>query len=84
MSQPIFGILGAALFCSLYLVGRAARSAYAWANRNDGPRERVGVYLVVFGVMGAFAGWLVYEPAAAARQCHIEGKPVVSCTFFPC
>lgn len=83
MSQITFAILGAALFCGLYLAGRAARSGFAWANRNAGPRERVGFYLVVFGVVGAFAGWLAYEPAAVARQCHTEGKPVISCTFFP-
>lgn len=83
MSQITFAILGAPVFCSVYLAGRAVRHVFAPVARNGVPRERIRLYLVVFGMMGAFAGWLAYEPVAAVRQCYVEGKPVIACAFFP-
>ena len=82
MSQVTFAILGALAFCTLYLIGRTIRSVIAWGNRDPGPKERVGFYLVLAVVMGATAGWLAYEPIAAARQCQAAGQPVIPCAFL--
>jgi len=83
MSQIIFAILGAIAFGGLYIIGRMARAILAWGNREPGPRERVGFYLAIFATAGAVAGWLAYQPFAAAQQCRAADQPVIQCTFFP-
>lgn len=83
MLQIIFAIIGAFIFCSLYLVGRFFRAVLAWGNRDPGPKERVGFYLIIFGAMGAFAGWLAYQPFVAVQQCRAAGQPIISCALLP-
>lgn len=81
MSQITFAVVGAIAFCTLYVVGRTIRSVIAWGNRDPGPKERFGFYIVLAVVMGTTAGWLAYEPVAAARQCQAAGQPVIPCMF---
>lgn len=83
MSKIFFLALAAIVFCALYLVGRLARRVLAWGNNEPGPKERVSFYLVVFGLMGAFAGWLAYDPYLTILQCQAAGQPLVTCAFFP-
>lgn len=83
MFQLIFALLGAVVFCMFYFATRLLRTVFAWGNRDEGPRERIGFYLAIFAFMGAAAGWMAYEPFILAQQCKAAGQPVIPCTFFP-
>lgn len=82
MLQVIFAVVGAVAFCMMYVAGRLLRALFAWGNRDEGPRERIGFYLLIFAVMGACAGWFAYEPFVIAQQCRAAGQPVIQCTFL--
>lgn len=74
-------LLGAAAFCLLYIAGRLARTVIAWGNNEPGPKERIGFYLAIAAMAGAFAGWLAYEPYLTIDACKAAGEPILACAL---
>jgi hypothetical protein len=83
MSLIVFCLIGATVFVALYLLARQLRQLGAWIMRREGPRERVGAFIVIAVVLGAIAGGLAQQPVTAAMHCHANGQPVIPCLLAP-
>ncbi|MDZ4348233.1 MAG: hypothetical protein U1A22_01705 [Xanthomonadaceae bacterium] len=79
MSLILFCVIGAIASVAVYLIARQLRRFSAWAMRQAGPRERVGVFIVLAALLGAVVGGLVHQPVTAAMTCHAHGESVIAC-----
>ncbi len=86
MSHFAIGILSfaaAILMPALYLVVRQLYRFVAWVQRNEGPRERVGVVVVILAVVGFVGGSFAQPLLEKGQECQAQGQPVVQCVLFP-
>lgn len=84
MSQTDFVVAGAMLMMALYLTRRMIRIFLAWADRKEGPQERVAVYLVAYAIIGGIGGGLSHSFYIDVAQCiATTGRAVGDCVFIP-
>lgn len=72
-------IIGGAILPLFYLIVRQLKRFSAWANREAGPKERVGVYIIIFVVAGIFIGGMSQDLVDLGVSCYKQDKPVLSC-----
>ena len=81
-SFGVASVVGAIGFPIVYLIFRQFRHVEAWANRAQRPKERVGVFIVVFVVIGIVAGSMAQPVVDIGASCLQRGKPLIPCLFF--
>ncbi len=74
-------IIGGVLFPVIYLLIRQLRCFGAWVNRDQGPKERTGAYIVMLSLLGIFVGGLSQSFVDMGVYCSKLGKPVIGCTI---
>lgn len=67
----------------LYFVGFQVRRLGAWSKRVEGPKDRVGFFLVVTAIFGFAIGSSAQPLWNKANECKAQGQPVISCVFLP-
>lgn len=84
MQHFSIGILSfavAALFPVAYLTFRQVRRFGAWIKRENGPKERAGVVVVMLAVFGFALGSYAQPLRDQGVICQDEGRPVIPCVF---
>ncbi len=79
------GIVSVALaiaFPALYFFGFQLRRLGAWSKREDGPKDRVGFFLLVAAIFGFGMGCLAQPLWDKGTECKAAGQPVASCIFI--
>lgn len=71
------------LFPALYFVGFQVRRLGAWSKREEGPKDRIGFFLLVAAIFGFGVGSFAQPLWNKADECKLAGQPVLSCIFFP-
>ena len=72
----------AVVFPVLYFVGFQVRRLGAWSKREDGPKDRVGFFLLVAAIFGFAVGCFAQPLWNKANECKAAGQPGLSCVFF--
>lgn len=74
-----YGLVTSIIMGALYLLTRTLRKLGAWANRDEGPRERAGFYLTVVALLGFVAGGFLYKPISVVKACNMSHQPTTQC-----
>ena len=72
----------AALFPILYFMGFQVRRLSAWSKRENGPKDRIGFFLVAVAIIGFGVGSFAQPFWNKANECKAVGQPVLSCVFI--
>lgn len=70
------------LFPTFYFVGFQVRRLGAWSKREEGPKDRVGFFLMVAAIVGFAVGSFAQPLWNKANECKAAAQPVLSCTLF--
>lgn len=84
LSQWQFGyaaIIGGIIIPVFYLIVRQIKRFAAWANREEGPKERVTVYIVICSIMGVFIGGLSQGFVDIGVSCYKQDRPLIGCVI---
>ncbi len=72
-------IIGAVSFPFLYLIIRQFKRFGAWANREDGPKERKIVYIPFWAILGFVVGGFLQQFVDIVVFCNSSGQFNVQC-----
>jgi hypothetical protein len=81
-SIGVASFLGAVGVPLVYFFLRQLRHFGAWTSRAQRPKERVGVPIVLFVVLGFVVGSMAQQMVDIGASCHQRGKPLVSCVLL--
>ncbi|MFT0533609.1 hypothetical protein ACMHYJ_12390 [Castellaniella hirudinis] len=65
----------------VYLFSFQARRLGAWSKRQDGPKDRVWFFLLLFVIVGFCFGSFAQPLWDTGVECQAAGQPLVSCVF---
>lgn len=85
MENFIIGTLSfafSAVFVALYLIRYQILRISSWAKRTEGPKDRVGFFILLTGVFGFVVGSLAQPLWNQAQVCKSQAKPVIACVVF--
>ncbi len=74
-----YGLIGALITVALYLASYGIRTFIAWTQREPGPKERVGFFILLAAAVGLIAGGLSHEPVEMILACQQTADPLVAC-----
>ena len=66
----------------LYLVNFQIRRIAAWSKREEGPKDRVGFFILLFAIFGFAIGCFAQPQWEKANECKAIGQPIIACMFF--
>lgn len=72
----------AILFPILYFAGFQVRRLGAWSKRKEGPKDRIGFFLLVTAIFGFAIGSFAQPLWDKADECKAAGKSGLSCILF--
>lgn len=73
-----------AVICpALYLIGYVLRKTGAWMTGEAQPKHKVGVFVVLFFVLGFIFGSLLQPKWDYAKECKAAGSNYMQCFLFP-
>lgn len=64
-----------------YFLGFQLRRLGAWSKRQDGPKERVGFFLLVLAILGFGVGSFAQPLWNKGVECKAGGQPLAVCIF---
>ncbi|ADR35401.1 hypothetical protein Sulku_2752 (plasmid) [Sulfuricurvum kujiense DSM 16994] len=70
------------IFPIFYFVGFQVRRLGAWSKREDGPKDRIGFFLLVAAIIGFAVGCFAQPLWDKASECKAAGQPGLSCVLF--
>ena len=71
----------AVIFPVLYFAGFQFRRLGAWSKRAEGPKDRIGFFLVVALIFGFSVGCFAQPQWDKVNECKSQGKTIFSCIF---
>ncbi|CDM90229.1 conserved protein of unknown function [Xenorhabdus bovienii] len=77
-----FGIMSIsfmAIFPLLYLGCRVIRSASAWVERDDGPKDRVVPKILIMALLGLFLGCFAQPKWETLKFCYDSNQNIGKC-----
>ena len=81
-SIGIASLVLAILFPVLYIIVLQGRKIAAWSKRKEGPKDRVGFFIIMFAIFGFVLGSFAQPLVTKASECIDANEPVVSCVLF--
>jgi len=73
----------AVVFVVAYLAHFQLRRLGAWSKREEGPKDRVGFFVVVTAVLGLAVGSFAQPLWDKGAECRAAGQPLAACVFLP-
>jgi hypothetical protein len=77
----LVSILGMAILPLLYLGGRLFRSASAWTNREEPPKDRVIPKIILSALIGLAIGCLIQPKWEIFEYCQDTNQVIGQCFF---
>ncbi len=71
------------LFVLAYLAGFQVRRLGAWSKREEGPKDRVGFFVLVMAVVGFAVGSFAQPLWNKGVECRAAGQALATCMFLP-
>ena len=68
-------------FPVFYIVILQIRRLGSWSIREEGPRDRVGFFLIIATIFGFIVRSLAQPSWNKAVECRAAGQPVLPCVF---
>lgn len=75
----LYAVAGLVLGMAYYLILRKVRAFSAYAQREEGPKERVGFFLPLAAIIGLIMGAILYEPISLIKTCMQSSQPFGAC-----
>lgn len=81
-SVGLVALVLAIVFPALYWVGFQIKRVGAWSMREEGPKDRVGFFLIVLAILGFVIGCFAQPQWDKVMACKASGEPMGTCLFF--
>lgn len=75
-------VVFAVLFLAMYYIGFQLRRIDAWSKREQGPKDRVGFFLLIATIFGFAVGSLAQPLWDKGTECKAAGQPILSCVLL--
>ncbi len=81
-SVGIVSIAFAIFFPLVYFLGFQLRRLGKWSKREEGPKDRVGFFLLMALIFGFATGSFAQPLWDKGTECKVTGQPLAPCVFF--
>lgn len=72
-------IIGGIIFPVFYLIIHKFKQFVAWTNKEEGPKERVWVYIILWCIIGTFIGGMSQDSVDRGITCYKQNKKLIGC-----